>query len=240
MKKKIQKNLSFNPTKETLLAGITLLIMWICYYIDQNGFFTNNPLWEIGVWGIGIIVILNVCFPAWWIVKKKQEGFAGMGVTAKHIIPALFLSLLLGAWRFNDLIPYIHDKGLLPIIVFNFLSIWEVSFIYSWLFTRYEKAFGKIGATLLTAVSVGIYHLGSLSAANILYLVLCVLICSACFAITKNIFTVWPIYWVIGCSASVATSYGVERFSWEITFLMGIAMFFQVGYLLFLKMQKTN
>lgn len=50
-------------------------------------------IWEIGIWGIGAIVIMNVIFPAWWIVLKKRKGFAGMGITTKRIGLALTPSL---------------------------------------------------------------------------------------------------------------------------------------------------
>ena len=58
--------------------------------------------------------------------------------------------------------------------IYNALSIWEVIFLYGWLFTRFEKSFGKIIAVLLTAISVGLYHTGTLPVQNILYLCVCV------------------------------------------------------------------
>ena len=73
--------IKFNFTGETLITLVTLLLMWVGYYVDNHGFFESNMIWTIGIWGIGGIVILDVVFPAWWIVIKKREGFVGMGIT---------------------------------------------------------------------------------------------------------------------------------------------------------------
>lgn len=224
----VRDNLRFNFTGETLIAFVTLLLMWAGYYVDHQKFVENNMVWEVGIWGIGCIVIMDVLFPAWWIVLKKREGFAGMGITTKKIVLALFLGILLGAWRFLELIPNLNNDGIVRVILFNFLSIWEVCFIFCWLFTRYMKAFGKLGAIILTALSVGIYHIGSLSVNNILYLMLCVFICAICFSITNNIFTLWPIYWSVGTSASVLRGYGSDMFGWDMVMVMGIALLLQL------------
>jgi hypothetical protein len=220
--------IKFNFKGETLLSIVTLLLMWVGYYIDNHGFFESNMIWTIGIWGIGGIVILDVVFPAWWIVIKKREGFAGMGITTKKIGLTLLLGTLLGVWRFFELLPYLKDDGFFRVILFNLLSIWEVCFIFCWLFTRYIKAFGKAGAVILTALSVGLYHVGSLPVNNILYLMFCVFICGICFSITDNIFTLWPIYWIVGCSASVLRGYGSDMFGWDMVMVMGIGLLLQL------------
>ena len=238
--KLIRDNSKFDFTGETLITIVTLLLMWAGYYVDNHGFFEGNMIWEIGIWGIGGIVILNVIIPAWWIVLKKREGFAGMGITTKKIGLALLLGMLLGGWRFFELIPYLKDEGIVRVILFNLLSIWEVCFIFCWLFTRYIKAFGKIGAVILTALSVGMYHIGSLPVVNILYLMLCIFVCGICFSITDNIFTLWPIYWVVGCSASVLRGYGSDMFGWDIVMFMGIGLLLQLIGLGIIKLRVGN
>ena len=238
--KLVRDNLKFNFTGETLIAIITLLLMWAGYYVDNQKFFENSVTWTVGIWGIGGIVILNVLFPAWWVVLKNKEGFTGMGITNKKIGLALILGILLGGWRFFELIPYLKDTGTVRVILFNALSIWEVCFIFCWLFTRYTKAFGKIGAVVLTALSVGIYHIGSLSAANILYLMLCVFVSGVCFSITDNIFTLWPIYWVVGCSASVLRGYGSEIIGWDMVMMMGIVLLLHLVGLVAIKLRAGN
>jgi membrane protease YdiL (CAAX protease family) len=118
------------------------------------------------------------------------------------------------------------------------VSIWEVFFLFSWLFTRYESSFGKIPAILLTALSVGLYHIGTLKSENIIYLVFCVFILAICFSITKNIFTLWPLYWTIGCSASTLRS-GME-FSGLFIGVFVFILVVQIGYLLYLKKKCKN
>lgn len=230
IKKLIKDNTKFEFTGETALAIGTVLLYWLGYYLDNSGIFADSMIWLM-IWGIGFGVFLNVCLPAWWIVKKKGEGFAGMGITSKKIGLALLLGVLLGFWRFFELIPFLHDKGLIRVLLFNLLSIWEVCFIFCWLFTRYAKAFGKIWAPVLTAVSVGIYHIGTYPKDKLLYLVFCVFVCGVCFAITDIIFTLWPIYWIIGCSASILRGYGSEMFPWEAVFMVGIILVLQLSCL---------
>lgn len=238
----VRNDLKFNFTGETLIAIITIFIMWAGYYIDNHGFFEGNLIWEVGIWGIGVIIIMNVCFPAWWIVKIKGEGFAGMGITTKRLGLALLLGILLGGWRFIELIPYLNDAGLVRVVIFNLLSIWEACFLFGWLFTRFTKAFGKIAAVILTAVGEGIYHIGTYPSDKIIYLVLCLCICGICFATTDNIFTVWPIYWISGCSASVMKGYGSEIITWELVVLMGAVLIIQLLYLtiLAIRMKKSK
>ena len=92
----IRDNTRFHFTKETALAIGTLFLYWAGYYLDNSGFFGESMIWLI-IWGIGFGIILNVCLPAWWIVKKKREGFAGMGITTKKFGLALVLGVLLGS-----------------------------------------------------------------------------------------------------------------------------------------------
>lgn len=113
-------------------------------------------------------------------------------------------------------------------------------YIFGWLFTRYTKAFGKIGAVILTALSVGIYHIGSLPVVNNSYLILCVLICGICLSITDNIFTLWPIYWVIGCSASVLRGYGSGFFGWDMVMVIGIGLLLHLIGLGIIKLRVGN
>ncbi|MDO5558290.1 MAG: hypothetical protein Q4F95_01695 [Oscillospiraceae bacterium] len=233
-KKYIQNKKCITP--ETILAFISVFVMWGGYYADNRHIFGDSMIFTF-IWGIGVVAGLNVCFPAWWIVIKKGEGFAGMGITLKNIGPALIFSAALGAIRFNDLYTAskgIEFKNILPVLIFNLLSIWEVCFLFSWLFTRYKNAFGKWAAALLTVVSVCIYHIGSLPLRQLLTLMAYVFLCALCFAVTENIFTLWPVYWVVGCSASVIRAYGSEEFGWDMTAVMGIVLFIQLAFLFYI------
>jgi hypothetical protein len=100
----------------------------------------------------------------------------------------------------------VFETNAILTILFNALAIWEVIFIFGWLFTRYEKCFGKMPAIILSSISVGIYHIGSLTINDILHLCLVIIVCGIFYALVENLFMLWPIYWAIGCSASTLRS----------------------------------
>lgn len=197
--------IKFEPSKEVLIAILSVFILWAGYYGAEN-VFGDDMLMVFLISVLGIMIMLCIAFPVWWIAVHQKEGIAGLGITINKIGLSLVCALALGAWRFLELKQYIGQEGFVINLLFNGLAIWEVVFIYGWLFTRFDKAFGKVPAILLTAISVGIYHIGTLSINNILYLCLTIVICASVYAITSNLFTLWPIYWTIGCSASTLRS----------------------------------
>ena len=222
-KKEIIDITSLNK-KELIAVTVSLLIMWAGYYADNN-LFSGNVLFSLIVSLILIIIGLCTVFPLIWVNRITGEGISGLGIKKKRLAVSLGLSSLLAIWRFIEIREYLGSKALMTTILFNAFSIWEVLFIFGWLFTRYKRAFGKIPAIILTAVSVGIYHIGTLSPSRIAFLCLTVAICGIFYALTENIFTLWPIYWTIGCSASTLGS-GME-FTMEMVYLSAITMIVQ-------------
>ena len=198
------KIIKFTPSKEVLLAILSVFVLWGGYYGAEN-IFEDNMLLVLLVSVIGMIC-LCIAFPTWWIAVHQKEGIEGLGITTKKLGVSLVFAIILGAWRFLELRQYIGQEGFVTCLLFNGLAIWEVVFIYGWLFTRYAKAFGKLLAVVLTVLSVAIYHIGTLSIENILILCVTIGICACVYAFTNNLFTLWPIYWMIGCSASTLRS----------------------------------
>ena len=222
---KREELIRFRPDRETVIAVITMLLMWAGYYGDNNTF-AGNGLYGLVV-SMGLIVLgLCVGFPAWWIVVHQREGLKGLGITGQKLGFALLTGLVLAGWRFLQLRTYIGQEGFVTTLLYNGLSIWEVLFLFGWLFTRYRKAFGKIPAICLTAVSTGVYHIGTLSAAGIVSLCLVVAVCGIGYALTDNIFTLWPLYWTVGCSAS--TLVNGMKFPKEMIPLTAVVLLIQI------------
>lgn len=222
--KKVITTIPSLKKKELIAAAVSLLIMWAGYHADNN-LFSDNVLFSLIVSLIFIIIGLCTVFPLIWVNRITGEGISGLGIRRKRIAISLGFSSLLAIWRFMEIREYFGSKAFLTTILFNAFSIWEVLFIFGWLFTRYKRAFGKIPAIILTAVSVGIYHIGTLSPSRIAFLCLTVAICGIFYALTENIFTLWPIYWTIGCSASTLGS-GME-FTMEMVYLSAVTMIVQ-------------
>ena len=203
--------------KELIVTVITLIAMWIGYYADNN-IFSDNMIF-------GIVIGLCVVFPLYWVTCVTREGIQGLGITLKNLPLALLFTIILGAWRFLEVKNYIAEAAFVPTILFNAFSIWEVLFFFGWLFTRYKRAFGWQAAILLTSLSVGIYHIGTLTLEKIVALCVVIVVCGVFYSISENIFTLWPIYWAIGCSASTLSS-GMD-FPMEMAYLSAITLFIQ-------------
>ncbi|RKM59178.1 hypothetical protein D6855_09725 [Butyrivibrio sp. CB08] len=224
-------NTNGKNNKEIVAAVASLLLMWIGYYGDNN-LFKDNMIYTLLVSLLMIIIGLCTLLPVIWVTRVTKEGLQGLGVTTKKLGLALLFSVVLGAWRFIGIREYLNGPDVINTILFNAFSIWEVMFIFGWLFTRYKRAFGKVAAVLLTALSVGIYHIGTLGMLEIGKLCLTVAICGVFYAISENIFTLWPIYWAIGCSASTLSS-GMS-FPVEMVYISAITLIIQLVIILFL------
>ena len=195
----------FEPKKELILVVISLLWMWFSYYASDHILENNiilNMIVSVPLTMIGNCVVL----PVWWVAVHNKEGIEGLNITGKRLALTIIFTLSLSAWRFLELKQFLGSDNLITSLLFNGLAIWEVLFIFGWMFTRYEISFGKIPAILLTTVSVGLYHIGTLTIGGILHLCLVICICSICYCFTENIFTFTPLYWPIGTSASTLAS----------------------------------
>ena len=213
-----------NPNREMIVTVITLGLMWAMYYADNNLFKDSMVFPFVSL----IFVVLGLCtvLPLFWVFRVTGEGLRGLGITTEKLALSIIFSIILGVWRFIGIREYLSSPDLITTVLFNAFSIWEVMFIYGWLFTRYKRAFGKIPAVVLTAASVGIYHIGTLSIHNILLLCLSVIVCGIFYMISGNIFTLWPLYWAIGCSASTLKS-GMH-FPVEMVYLSMVTLLIQL------------
>lgn len=217
--------IKFNPTRELWLVAGTLLWLWFAYYSSEK-LFADSIIYSLIVSIVLTMFVSCVGLPVWWVAVHKGEGLKGLGITTRRLGLSLLLSVVLAAWRGLELREYFGSGNFLYTLLFNGLAIWEVVFIFGFMLTRYEKAFGKVGAIFLTMASVGIYHIGTLTAENILALCFVIGVLALCFIITKNIFTLWPVYWAVGCSTSTLRNGMV--FPKEMVVLSGIVLVLQL------------
>lgn len=224
----------FEPKKELILVGISLLWMWFAYYASDH-MFADSMLFTMVGSALLTMIGCSVVLPVWWIAVHNGEGLAGLNITLKRMLPTLLCMAGLSLWRFLEIRKFIGTPAFAGTILFNVLAIWEVLFIYGWMFTRFEKSFGKIPAIILTAIGTGIYHIGSLSASAIISLCLVIAVCAICYSFTENIFMLWPFYWTIGCSASTLQSGMV--FQQEMIVASAIVLLIQIVVILILQLR---
>ncbi len=224
-----KKLIKWEPKKELILVVVLLFWLWFAYFSSEN-LYKNNVIYTIIISLLLTVLIVCVGIPVWWIAVYKKEGLSGLGITSKRMGVTILFSLILTVWRLMELKEYFGEETIFTTILFNGLAIWEVVFIYGFLQTRYEHSFGKIPSILLTTISVGIYHIGTLTIDHIIQLCLVVCVCAICFSITQNIFTLWPMYWMVGCSASTLKS-GM-KFPIEMVYLSAMILAIQVLWIL--------
>lgn len=227
--------------KELVVTAVTLLIMWLGYYAD-NRIFSDNMIFTLFGSMLGIVIGLCVVFPLYWVTRVTKEGIQGLGITREKLPVSILMGIILCTWRFLEIKSFIGSESFWPTLLFNAFSIWEVLFIFGWLFTRYKRAFGNLPAILLTSLSVGVYHIGTLELERIVSLCVVIVVCGVFYSITENIFTLWPVYWAVGCSASTLGS-GME-FPMEMVCISGITLVIQIviiiGFVFFGKRKQRG
>lgn len=205
--------LRWQPSQDTLAALLTALLMIPVYYVGTHDTTGIVGLLVFVVLGNGI---LNVLFPAYYILVMRKERPRELGITTDRLWLAVGLSLVWGlmSWVGLQKEARLHpDADLLPQLVFNGLILWEPFFVYGWLQLRFERAFGMLPGIVLAAACFGAYHLGTYPLSAVGMLVVIGLIYAVLFRMTKNLLTLWPLVWSVG--SSIGTLQGGFYFGWN-------------------------
>jgi membrane protease YdiL (CAAX protease family) len=204
--------LRWRPGQDTVVALLTAFLMVPVYYLGSHD--------TTGIIGLLVFVvfgnaILNVLFPAYYVLIVRKERPEELGITTHRIWLALALSLVwsLMCWKGLQREMQQHpDADLLPQLIFNGLILWEPFFVFGWLQLRFDRAFGTIPGILLAALCFGAYHLGTYPLPGVVTLVVFGIIYGILFRLTRNLLTLWPLVWSI--SSSIGTLQGGFHFGW--------------------------
>lgn len=165
--------LRWRPRADTAVALLTALLMVGLYY--ANTLATQSPVFSLVVFVILTNGVLNVLFPAYYMLVVRREGLKQLGITRRWWWLALLLSVLISVlfWpQPQQVAAQQQDIDLLPLLLANGLILWEPFFMYGWLQLRFEQAFGVIPGIALAAVCFGAYHLGTFPPSGVGSLVL--------------------------------------------------------------------
>lgn len=209
----------------------TLLIMWACYYGYMN-IYKNNIVATALIFILFANIILAVIFPVWWTVLHKKGSLSELGITKNLLCVSLGISTILAISRGINLPDLIVGINWAPHLIMSALIFWEPFFVFGWLQSRYEKSFGIIPAIILAAASFAFYQLGSVSPEQLVGLFFFYILLGGAFGLTKNIFTLWPIYWCIGSSVN-SLSVGI-KVGWDAVGACAFAILVQVGFLAYI------
>jgi membrane protease YdiL (CAAX protease family) len=216
----------WQPDRDTAVALMTALLMIPVYYTgthDQTGL---GGLLVFVIFGNGI---LNVLFPAYYLLVVRKAGPAELGITTSRLWLALPLSVVcsLFAWKGLQQEALSHpDIDLLPQLIFNGVILWEPFFVFAWLQLRFERAFGILPGIVLAATCFGAYHLGTFPLAGVASLVVVGIVFAILFRTTKNLLTLWPATWAV--ASSIGTMQGNMQFRWDQIAIYAVILVVQV------------
>jgi hypothetical protein len=89
----------------------------------------------------------------------------------------------------------------------------------------------------LAAGSFALYQVGTLPIDYLVQLLPIYIVLGVLMALTRNIFSLWPIYWCIGAS-TISIAGGMKPFGWDMAVVYLVALLIQYWYIR--KIYKTQ
>ena len=185
-----RRMVAWDPGPDTLIAGVTLLGFWGCYW-------AGTTVHDAFLYG-GVLV-LGTLVPAVVVLHQRGEGLAGLGITRRLLVLSLIISLVLGVGSAFQLVTVAAEAGipLLPHLLGNLLVLWEPLFVFGWLFLRWERAFGWLPAIALVAGGFALQHVGSVPPAAALSFGAFAGAFAIVFALVRNLVVLWPLFYPV-------------------------------------------
>ena len=196
--------LRWRPQGDTAVALLTAVLMVGLYYANTRA---QSPVFSLVVFVVLTNGILNLLFPAYYVLVVRKEGLNQLGITKRWWWLALLLSVVVSvlSWpQLQQVVVEQPDIDLLPLLVANGLILWEPFFVYGWLQLRFERAFGLIPGIALAAVCFGAYHIGTFPLSGVVSLVGFGAFFGVLFRATGgNLLALWPLTWAVTSSIGV-------------------------------------
>ena len=196
--------LRWRPCGDTAVALLTAVVMVGLYYANTR---VQSPAFSLVVFVILTNGVLNVLFPAYYVLVLRREGLDQLGITRRWWWLAVLLSVAISVlfWpQLQSVVAQHPGTDLLPLLLANGLILWEPFFVYGWLQLRFERAFGVIPGIGLAAVCFGAYHLGTFPLSGVGSLVLLGVFFGVLFRVAGgNLLALWPLTWAVTSSIGV-------------------------------------
>jgi hypothetical protein len=213
----------WQPGWDVPVAMATILYMIPSYYLITH---SDGQVGNIQFLFTNLVV--NVLFPAYYILKVRGETLEELGLTKQRWLPSLLISLVLALIFLPRMLMFLADipeELRLSTIIFNGLILWEPFFVHSWLQIRFERAFGVLPGIILAGGCLGLYHIGTYPPQMVAMLMLFGIFYALVFRLTRNLLVLWPFTWAI--VSTMGTVSGGFSFGWITVLIYSLILLVQ-------------
>ncbi len=202
----------FNLTRETLVtfvAGLCMIALSLLMLLF-GGDSLLDKIMTFVLRDIFMIFGLGVLFVFLYAGRNGGSVFKKIGFSGHKNVLSLGLNIIFAAALLALFLKDGKPAGLLIIqnlyAAFYILvaGIFEATFIYGFLRTGFEKAFGIIPAIILTSLFYSFHHAGFQP--EFLHLFFVGLMYCSVFYITQNLLIIFPFFWGVGALWDVIVS----------------------------------
>jgi membrane protease YdiL (CAAX protease family) len=200
--------LHWRPTRDTIVAlAVGLLVTALSAFAL---WLRHSPLaYAIALW----ILIFGVCgftLPFAYVFLVERRSWVALGIHPKRLAASVLLGLLFAApisyatLQQADVLKYPPSRLLGAVFSLNVGGLFELFLYYGFIHLRLKDAFGSAPAILGTAALYSLWHIGTelpmhAKPGEALILLFVVgLLYQSVFAITYNVFIIWPVFFTAG------------------------------------------
>ena len=208
----MNKLFRFNFTKETavaLAAGTVMVALSLLMLPFSGSSFLDNVM-SFVLRDLLMIFGLGVVFVSLYAGKDGKSALNEIGFSGRKNVLSLILDFIFGAALLAMFLKEEIPSGLADIknfyaaVYILTAGIFEMTFIYGYLRSSFEKAFGIIPAIILTSVFYSFHHAGFQP--EFMHLLFVGLMYCSVYYITQNLLIIFPFFWGVGALWDVIVS----------------------------------
>ena len=208
----MNKLFRFNFTKETAvaLAAGTVMVALSLLMLPFSGSSFLDKAMSFVLRDLLMIFGLGVVFGSLYAGKDGKSALNEIGFSGRKNVLSLILDFIFGAALLAMFLKEEIPSGLADIknfyaaVYILTAGIFEMTFIYGYLRSSFEKAFGIIPAIILTSVFYSFHHAGFQP--EFMHLLFVGLMYCSVYYITQNLLIIFPFFWGVGALWDVIVS----------------------------------
>ena len=195
----------FNPGADLLAVIVSWILVTAALYTATFavGADTAGGMLYFLLYAIVTATLFGVGIPVYWMVVVRKRSLADLGITTRLLGASLAIQLVLAGLQFFAALrdaSFPAMSELLPLIALTLaIGFFEALFWRGWVLLRLEEAFGPCSRADLGSALYAAYHIGyGMAVSEMVFLFFIGLMFAVIFRLTKNIFTLWPLFQPMG------------------------------------------